>query len=132
MTNKTADLKKISKQMMSKLYRVREQIGLLRNSTFQRCLSTTCSGWRSMIITGTLVMSVCREINLLYSRNICFQARYVLFPFRWLSMLSSHLSLGLPRGLFLFILKFITTLSIASSSLLMTCPNHRSLFLLVT
>ena len=101
---------------MSKLYYVREQIGLLRNSTFQRCLSTTCSGSRSMIITRTPVMSVCREINLLHSRNISFQARYVLFPFRWLSMLSSHLSLGLPRGLFPFILKFITTLTIDYSS----------------
>ena len=53
----------------------------------------------------------------------------VFFPFRWLSMLSIHLSLGLPLGLFPFLFNFITTLSIESSSLLMTWPNHRSLFL---
>ena len=55
-----------------------------------------------------------------------------LFPFRWLSMLSSHLSLGLPLGRFPFIVNFITTLSVDSSSLPMTWPNHRSLFLLIT
>ena len=55
-----------------------------------------------------------------------------LFPFRWLSMLSSHLSLGLPLGLVPFIFNFITTLSVDSSSVLMTWPNHQSLFLFIT
>ena len=39
-------------------------------------------------------------------------------------MLSSHLSRGLPLGLFPFILNFITTLSVDSSSLLMTCASY--------
>ena len=56
----------------------------------------------------------------------------VFFPFRWLSMLSSHLSLGLPLGLFPVIFNFITTLSVDSSFLLVTWPNHPSLFLLIT
>ena len=64
--------------------------------------------------------------------NNRYNGNDVLFPFRWLSMLSSHLSLGLPRGLFHFIFNFITTLSVDSSSLLMTRPNHRRLLLLIT
>ena len=54
--------------------------------------------------------------------------RDVILPFRWQSMLSS---IGLPLGLFFFIFNFITALSIDSSSLLMTWPSRRSLFLLI-
>ena len=84
-----------------------------------------------------VLLSVDRDINVLES---CLFSKYfvsrtsfrdVFFPFRWLSM-SSHLSLGLPLGLFPFIFNFITTLSVESSSLLMTWPNHQSLFLLIT
>ena len=53
----------------------------------------------------------------------------VLFSFRWLSMLSSHLSLGLPLGLFIFVFNVFTSLSIGSSFLPMTWPNHRSVIL---
>ena len=38
--------------------------------------------------------------------------RGVHFPFQWLSMLSSHLYIGLPLGLFPFIFNFITTISL--------------------
>ena len=51
--------------------------------------------------------------NFVYSRNISFSG--VLFPIRWLSMLSSHLSRGLPRGLFPFI--FISLTSLQPSAL---------------
>ena len=52
----------------------------------------------------------------------------VFFPFRWLSILSSYLNLVFP----FFYFPSITTLSVDSSSLLMTWPNHRSLLLLIT
>ena len=39
--------------------------------------------------------------------------RDVFVPFRWLFMLSSHHSIGLPLGLFAFIFNFITTISIS-------------------
>ena len=58
--------------------------------------------------------------------------RDVIFPLRGLSLLSSHLSLGLPLGLFPFIFNIVTTISVESSALLMTWPNHRSLFLLIS
>ena len=80
-------------------------------------------------------LSVDREINILQS---CLFSKHfvsfsdVFFPFRWLLMLSSHLSLGLPLGVFPFIFNFITTLSVDSSPLLMTWPNHQSVFLLIT
>ena len=59
--------------------------------------------------------------------TFCFEDffRDVFFSFWWRSMLSSHLSLGLPLGLFPFIFNVITTLSVDSSSLLMTWPNHQ-------
>ena len=40
----------------------------------------------------------------------------VFFSFRWLSMMSSHPSLGIPLGIFPFIFNFTTTLSGDSSS----------------
>ena len=46
--------------------------------------------------------------------------------------MSSHLSLCLPLGLFPIVYIFITTLRVDSSSLLVTWPNHRSLFLSLT
>ena len=70
----------------------------------------------------------------LFSKHLVSRTSFsdVFFPFRWLSMLSSHLSLDLPLGLFPFIFNVITTMSIDSSSLLVTWTNHRSLFLLIT
>ena len=62
--------------------------------------------------------------NIFYSRNILFRGLL-------LDMLSSHVSLGLTIGLFPFIFNFITTLSVDSSSLLVTWPNHRRLFVLI-
>ena len=81
-------------------------------------------------------LSVDREINILQSclfskhffRRTSF--KYVFFPFWWRSMLSSHVVF--PLGLFPVIFNCITTLSIDSSSLLMTMPNHRSKFLSIT
>ena len=58
--------------------------------------------------------------------------RDLLLPFMWLSMLSGHISLDLPRSVFPFIFTFITNLSADSSSLVMTRPNHRRLFLVIT
>ena len=81
-------------------------------------------------------LSVDREINVLQSclfskhfdRRTSFKDLF--FPFWWRSMLSSHVVF--PLGLFHFIFNCITTLIIESSSLLMTMPNHRSLFLSIT
>ena len=82
------------------------------------------------------LLSVDQAINVLqsfrFSKHFVSRTSFsdVFFPFRWLSMLSSHLSL--PLGLFLFIVYFIITLSVDYSSLLVTWPNHQSLFLLIT
>ena len=56
---------------------------------------------------------------------------FMLDPFSlsWLSMLFSHVVLGLPRGLVPFTLEFTTSWSIG---LLMTCPNHLNLPSLMT
>ena len=83
-------------------------------------------------------MSVDRLFNdlqsCLFSKHFVSRTyfRYVFSPFRWISMLSSHISLGLSLGLFPFIFNFITTLSVDSSSLIMTLPLNRSLFWLIT
>ena len=77
-----------------------------------------------------------REINVLqscqFSKHFVPRTsfRYMSFPFWWRSMLSSHVVFLL--GLSPFIFNCMTTLSIDSSSLLMTRPNHRSLFLSIT
>ena len=81
-------------------------------------------------------LSVDREINVLqsclFSKHFVRRTSFkdVFFPFWWRSMLSSHVVF--PLGLFPFLFNWITTLSIDSSSLLMTRPNHRSLFLSIT
>ena len=78
------------------------------------------------------LLSLDQEISVLpsfrFSKHFVPRTSFndVFFPFRWLSMLNSHLSLGLPLGIFPFIFNIITTLSVESSSLLMTWPNHRS------
>ena len=56
----------------------------------------------------------------------------VVFPFTWLAMSSSHLIIDLPLGLFTYISNFNTTIIVDSSSVLMTWPNYRHLFLLIT
>ena len=82
--------------------------------------------------------SVDQEFNVLpssrFSKHFVSMTSFsdVFFPLRWLSRLSSHLSLGLPLGLFPIVYIFITTLRVDSSSLLVTWPNHRSLFLSLT
>ena len=96
----------------------------------------TCShtpSWRSRIFSRTPVSWVRNQCPPIFSVLKTYFSRTsfsdVFFPFRWLSMLSSHLSIGLPLALFPFIFNFITTLSVEYSPLLMTWPNHRSLFL---
>ena len=81
-------------------------------------------------------LSVDREITVLqsclFSKHFVRRTSFkdVFFPSWWLSMLSSHVVF--PLGLFPFIFNCITTLIIDSSSLLMTRPNHQSLFLSIT
>ena len=60
-----------------------------------------------------------------------FQWCFLSFQVHGSSMLSSY-RLGLLLGLFPSIFNFIRTLSIDSSSLLVTWPIHRNLFLLIT
>ena len=83
------------------------------------------------------LLSVDQEINVLqyclFSKHFVPMTSFlrdVFFPFRQLSMLSSHLSLGIPPGVFPFIFNFTTTIRVASSALLITWPNHRSVLFL--
>ena len=70
-------------------------------------------------------LSVDREICLqscLISKHFVSRTSFsdvLFFPFQWLWMLSSHLSLGLPLCLFPFIFNFTTTLNIDSPSFFM-------------
>ena len=81
--------------------------------------------------------SIDREINVLqyclFSKHFVRRTSFrdVFFPFWWRSMLYSHLSLGLLLISFHSALTASQhwALTLSSSSLLMTRPNHRSLFL---
>ena len=68
--------------------------------------------------------------NLFDSQNISFRGLLsvsdVFIPFRWLSMLSSHLSIGIPLGLFPIIFNFIATLSVDSSVTLWSIYRNRT------
>ena len=66
------------------------------------------------------LLAVDREINILqyclFSKHVVSRTSFshVFFPFRWPSMFSSHISIGLPRGLVPFVFNFTITLSVDS------------------